>query len=92
MLKYFQINKRMIYFGCLENGTPQGLGIRFDNNKSIEVGNFKQGLLDGCAKRIFAEGHVFIGKFFSGIMDKKGYFFNQQRSQWVIFNKSCLLL
>jgi hypothetical protein len=55
-------------------------------SKSIESGNFKKGKLDGVGKKIFSKGHVFIGKFFDGQMDSKGYFFNKQLCKWFIFN------
>ena len=76
-----------MYFGCLNNGKPNGLGIRFLQDRSIESGNFSEGLLDGYGKKIFSKGHVFIGKFFKGKMDNKGYFFDKKVSKWFIFNK-----
>ena len=77
-----------MYFGCLYNGEPHGIGIKFLQNKMIESGNFKKGMLDGFGKKILSKGHVFIGKFFEGKMDEKGYFFDKTVSKWFIFNKS----
>lgn len=84
----FSNNKiRYLYFGCIKNKKPHGIGIQFCHDKSISSGNFKNGKLDGFGKKIFGPGHVFIGKFFNGQMDEKGYFYDQNSSKWYIFNQ-----
>jgi hypothetical protein len=41
---------------------------------------------------IFGNKHIFIGQFYQGIMDKKGYFFNGETKSWFIFNEGKLNL
>lgn len=72
----------MLYFGCIRAGVPEGIGIKFENSKCIDLGHFRRGRLQGHGKRIFAKGHVFVGEFDCGEMGRPGIFFNQSLSKW----------
>ena len=36
---------------------------------------------------IFGNNHIFIGQFYNGIMDNKGFFYNGETKIWLMFNK-----
>lgn len=76
-------NDRFTYFGCIRGGRPQGVGIKFDSSRAIELGSFEQGRLHGHGKRMFAPGNVFVGEFEHGVRNATGNFYDQKSARWM---------
>ena len=82
-----------IYIGFMKNDMPHGLGLWMGNNdRIIEYGEYKNGILNGLGKKFEKEQSCYDGVFENGEKSSIGLYFSEITSCFIygMFNKGNL--
>ena len=74
------IDEDEIYLGDIEQGLPNGTGIRFKFSGLVESGNFDDGSLDGMDESYVDTNEIYEGEFRNGVPDGRLSWKSENRS------------
>ena len=63
----FFAEKKLKFFGNWKNSKPNGLGFALTQS-SVDLGEFRNGFLQGFCRKVLANGNVIIGEFHMGLL------------------------
>ncbi|KAL4495135.1 hypothetical protein ABPG72_007242 [Tetrahymena utriculariae] len=77
-LAFINLGEELNYFGLIQNGIPEGLGVTISGDILKNIGTFKQSIMQGIGRIYSENGLIFDGNFEKGHLSGLGYLYNSE--------------
>ncbi|EAR89775.3 G10 protein (macronuclear) [Tetrahymena thermophila SB210] len=77
-LAFINLGEELNYFGLIQNGIPEGLGVTLSGDILKNIGTFKQSIMQGIGRIYSENGLIFDGNFEKGHLSGLGYLYNSE--------------